>query len=95
MTTPANTRPYRLPSAPGGEMTLTTATRRLTFRQVGYHGQTGAFYALDERPSLTERGGWGPLWVPAWNDPAPPAPRLPLRERARAALKVLLGTDAA
>lgn len=32
------------------------------WRQVGWIGQTGQFYALDEDPSRTERGSFAPLW---------------------------------
>jgi len=65
---PPNERPYRLASATGDEMHLVTDGRSMTFRQVGWHGQTGAFYALDEDPSRHEPGSFGPLWILAFND---------------------------
>jgi len=37
--------------------------KRIIFRQVGWLGQTGAFYKLDEDPSLTERGGFSPMYI--------------------------------
>jgi hypothetical protein len=77
------------------EWTITTTEgRRLTFRQVGHHGQTGAFYSLDEKPSLTEGGGWGPLWELAWNDPVyePEVERPGSLARAWRWARLLLGT---
>ncbi|MFE7395692.1 hypothetical protein [Streptomyces sp. NPDC057557] len=70
MTTPADRRPYRPMSATGPELVVTTDTHRLDLRQVGWLGQTGAFYALDEKPlgDGHERGGVAPLYFPAHSD---------------------------
>ena len=46
---------------------------RLTLRQVGWIGQSGDFYSLAENPSLTERGGFSPLWFVAYEDKVLPA----------------------
>ena len=35
---------------------------RVTYRQVGWIGGTGAFYALHENPAPTEPGSFAPLW---------------------------------
>jgi hypothetical protein len=37
--------------------------------QVGWLGQTGAVYGMDDKPSLTERGGWAPLWMMIESEP--------------------------
>lgn len=37
--------------------------KHIIFRQVGWHGQTGRLYTMDEKPGLTERGSFGPLYV--------------------------------
>jgi hypothetical protein len=34
-----------------------------TMRQIGWHGQSGAFYALGEDPGPEETGSWTPIWV--------------------------------
>lgn len=65
---PADTRPYRRQSEPGPEKTTRTDTARQTWRQVGWLGQSGAFYSLDERPSETEAGSFSPLWFIARAD---------------------------
>ena len=39
-----------------------SAMNRQIWRQVGWLGFTGAFYALGEDPSPTERGGFSPIW---------------------------------
>lgn len=62
-TAPANERPYRESSAHGGQRLTYTPARSQLWRQVGWHGQTGAFYTLDEDPSLYEPGSFSPLWV--------------------------------
>lgn len=63
MSKPADRRPYRANSAHGDELVMTTAERRTVFRQVGWWGQTGALYSLDEDPSPTEPGSFSPLWA--------------------------------
>lgn len=68
---PANTRPYREPWAFGDKLTITTDERVMTFKQIGWHGQTGAFYSLDEDPSFHEPGSFSPLWVLVHNEPSP------------------------
>jgi len=50
-------------------MNIVAAGQSMTFRQVGWHGQTGAFYSLDEDPSRHEPGSFGPLWILAHNEP--------------------------
>lgn len=60
---PPNTRPYRLASAPGDELTFDGYGNRHTFRQIGWHGQSGALYALGEDPSAHEPGSFSPLWL--------------------------------
>lgn len=37
--------------------------RRYIFRQVGWLGQTGRFYTLEEDPHLTENGGFSPMFI--------------------------------
>jgi hypothetical protein len=66
---PPNTRPHRRAHEPGDELTITTDERVMAFRQIGWHGQTGAFYALDEDPSFHEPGSFGPLWILVHNEP--------------------------
>jgi hypothetical protein len=56
-------RPYRAQSATGPERVTFTIEGQQTWRQVGWHGQTGAFYSLDEDPSPTEPGSFSPLWL--------------------------------
>ncbi|MEW2070053.1 hypothetical protein [Streptomyces sp. NPDC007346] len=65
--TPPNTRPHRPMHANGPETTVTTDTARLVLRQVGWLGQTGTFYSLDEDPlgDGYEGGGVAPLYFPA------------------------------
>ncbi|MFJ4847572.1 hypothetical protein [Streptomyces sp. NPDC088733] len=67
---PPNTRPYRRASEPCGDAMRTfTDTTVQRWRQIGWHGQSGAFYALDERPADHEPGSFAPLWLLADNDP--------------------------
>ncbi|MFI1485710.1 hypothetical protein [Streptomyces sp. NPDC020747] len=69
-TLPDDHRPYRRASEPGGqEMHTHTLDAQQTWRQIGWHGQTGAFYALDEKPSAHEPGSWEPLWILVDNEP--------------------------
>jgi hypothetical protein len=91
--TPADHRPHRRLSETGPEKTITTTDgRRILLRQVGHHGQTGAFYALDEKPSLTERGGWGALWALVDDEPVY-EPEQPSRwRRALAVARAILGS---
>ncbi|MER6515133.1 hypothetical protein [Nonomuraea sp. NPDC001636] len=67
---PVERRPRRAMSADGPEIVVTTDTTRLVLRQVGWLGQTGAFYDLDEKPfgDGHERGGVAPLYFPAHSD---------------------------
>lgn len=69
-TAPDDTRPYRRASESGGS-TLHTRTPDAvqTWRQIGWHGQTGAFYSLDERPVDHEPGSYEPLWLLTDNEP--------------------------
>ena len=88
--TPPDTRPYRRASAPGETLTVTDTTRRIDLHQVGWHGQSGAFYALDEHPSQYEHGSWGPLYVISHTDRladlAPDAEQQRIAYRIRAEL---------
>lgn len=67
-------RPYRAMSATGPEIdvvgTPLGADRpvRHTLRQVGWLGQTGAFYTLDEEVHPYERGSFSPLYFMAHSD---------------------------
>lgn len=76
---PVDRRPYRRQSEPGPEKTTRTDTARQVWRQVGWLGQSGAFYSLDEKPHLTEPGSFSPLYFIAFadrlDDLAPPLPR--------------------
>jgi hypothetical protein len=36
--------------------------KRIVFRQVGWLGQTGELYAMDEDPTPTEPGSFGPIY---------------------------------
>ncbi len=66
---PADMRPYRRMSEPGPEMRTMTLTGDQLWRQVGWQGQTGAFYSLDEKPHDHEGGSFGPLWILVDNEP--------------------------
>lgn len=67
---PKDRRPYRRASEGGGsEMRTVTLDSNQTWRQIGWHGQSGAFYALDEKPSDHELGSWSPLWILVDNEP--------------------------
>lgn len=68
-TPPKDHRPYRRLSETGPEMRTHTLDSNQLWRQVGWHGQTGAFYALDEKPSNHEPGSFAPLWVLVDNEP--------------------------
>ncbi len=63
------TRPNRAQHANGPMMYTKTAEADQTWRQVGWHGQTGDFYSLDEDPSPTEPGSFSPLWLLIENEP--------------------------
>jgi hypothetical protein len=58
-------------SEEGTQRTTYTDGRRQLWRQVGWHGQTGAFYAYDENPKAYEPGGWSPLWLVVEDDEWP------------------------
>lgn len=62
-TTAPNTRPYRPAHLPGDERVTHAGNNRQTWRQIGWHGQSGAFYALGEDPSRHELGSFSPLWL--------------------------------
>ncbi|MCT2591110.1 hypothetical protein LHJ74_14530 [Streptomyces sp. N2-109] len=69
-TPPPDSRPYRRAfEGSGSEMRTMTLSATQTWRQIGWHGQTGAFYALDEQPSLHEPGSISPLWLLVDNEP--------------------------
>lgn len=65
---PPSRRPYRWMSETGPVLTVQTDTSRLYLRQVGWIGQSGAFYSLDETHTKYERGGVAPLYFPAHSD---------------------------
>lgn len=67
--TPPDKRPYRLASAPGDECAYTVDGTRYIFRQIGWHGQSGAFYSLAEDPSKHEPGSFSPIWLPVDTEP--------------------------
>lgn len=68
-TPPPDTRPYRYQHESGVQMRTMTLQGNQTWRQVGWHGQSGAFYALDERPADHEPGSYAPLWQLIENEP--------------------------
>ena len=37
--------------------------KRVVFRQIGWQGQTGRFYTMDENPKLTEPGSFTPMYI--------------------------------
>ncbi|MFE3452396.1 hypothetical protein ACFXJ8_26080 [Nonomuraea sp. NPDC059194] len=70
---PPNVRPYRRASEPGENRTAVHTEEggrryRYVLRQVGWHGQSGAFYALDESPHMHETASYAPLWIIAHAD---------------------------
>lgn len=70
---PTDTRPYRRMHESGPERTVVQthpdgSKVREVLRQIGWLGQTGALYSLDENPSATEPGSYSPLWVVAHAD---------------------------
>jgi len=72
------TRPNRPMHAEGPEQTVIDEWSdgrrfRLTMRQVGWIGQSGDFYSLDENPGKTEPGSFSPLWFVAHEDQIEPA----------------------
>lgn len=60
---PADRRPYRRASLGGPETKLRNETHHMWFRQIGWHGQSGAFYSFDEDPSKHEPGSFSPVWL--------------------------------
>lgn len=63
-TAPPNNRPNRSLSCDGPELTHFTHNGYVeTLRQVGWHGQSGDFYALDEPAVPHEPGSVGPLYA--------------------------------
>jgi len=72
---PPDHRPYRFQHATGEEWAITSTQGdtevRTVLRQVGWHGQSGAFYALDEDPSPFEKGSFSPLWLCVDHDRVP------------------------
>lgn len=57
-------RPNRKQSAEGPEWAVFTdsSSYRSILRQVGWIGQSGDFYALDEAVAASEPGSFRPLW---------------------------------
>lgn len=79
---PPDTRPYQPQHESAGRM-LTEMTdhgehRRQEWQQVGWHGQSGAFYSLAEDPSKWERGSFSPLWLLVENEPVPAETSTPI-----------------
>lgn len=60
---PEDRRPYRHASAGGPESKCFTETHTVWHRQIGWHGQSGAFYSFDEDPSKHEPGSFSPVWL--------------------------------
>ena len=76
---PPDHRPYRRMSESGTEETVyqvdkTGRMTRLVYRQIGWLGQSGAFYAIDgdADPMRHEPGSFAPIWVIAHADDAIP-----------------------
>jgi hypothetical protein len=65
----------RRPNTPAHEavndLVTHTINARQLWRQVGWHGQSGDFYALNEEPTLgvEEKASYRPLWILVDNDP--------------------------
>ena len=57
-------RPNRKQSAEGPEWVVFTdsSSYRSTLRQVGWIGQSGDFYVLDDTAVASEAGSFRPLW---------------------------------
>jgi hypothetical protein len=58
-------------SETGTERTTHTLTGVQTWRQVGWIGQSGAFYSLSEPIEVVqagEPGSYSPLWFLAWDE---------------------------
>lgn len=68
-TNPPDVRPYRTQHEPGDERVTHTMSSRQIWRQIGWHGQSGAFYSLAEDPSRYERGSFSPLWLLVDDEP--------------------------
>jgi hypothetical protein len=49
-------------------MVVIDGSRRYTYRQIGWQGHSGWFYAYDEDPSKYEYGGFSPIWVCVHSD---------------------------
>jgi hypothetical protein len=56
-------------SAPGDELRTMTLDSNQLWRQVGWWGQSGAFYALGEKPGKHEPGSFQPLYALIENEP--------------------------
>jgi hypothetical protein len=72
---PPDTRPYRRMSEDGAELVAYSVDGsgrvfRETWKQIGWQGQSGAFYALerDARPADHEPGSFSPIWVMSDSD---------------------------
>lgn len=66
-TPPPDRRPYQPPPTGFHGRTVyrtepTGQVIRETLRQVGWHGLSGALYALDEDPTRHEPAGFAPVW---------------------------------
>jgi hypothetical protein len=78
---PPDRRPYRKMYEPGPETFETVVDedgrhRRQTWKQIGWQGQSGAFYALgdDAKPMDHEPGSFTPIHVLVDSTEEPPAP---------------------
>ena len=72
---PPDCRPYRMMSKPGDEQTAYYIDKvgrvtSMVLRQIGWQGQSGAFYALDgdAKPMEHEPGSYSPIYVIAHTD---------------------------
>lgn len=66
---PPDHRPYRPAHLTANERTTRTDTHRQTWRQIGWHGQSGAFYTIGEDPTQYESASFSPLWLLVENEP--------------------------
>ncbi len=77
-TPPPDTRPHQPLHTGGTDRTVYSTPPsgqvfREKLRQIGWHGHTGALYALTEDPSRHEPAGFAPVWLTVRCEPiAPP-----------------------
>jgi hypothetical protein len=66
---PPEQRPSCHAGVGGDELLVEADGVRRMFRQVGWHGHSGTFYALGENPALYESGAFAPLWILVYAEP--------------------------